>query len=144
VRLCEENTPAFWFAMAFEELFAVSCISLGLNLGLLGEVTFGLFALTTLTMVIYAVGDATRRALKYPLRIFRFWYQGEFLDAAQELQTFLAKHPGDRETLYLLAGTYDRAGNHEAALDLYAEMVSMGGGWGRLVARAMVRSQEKF
>lgn len=127
----EEDPPTFWLIMALEGVGAVACLGYGLGLTLLATGCAGLVELTALGVSFWAIGGAFRRTVKYPFRIFIHLNEGRPQEAAQELRSCLARRPGDRETLYLLAGACEQAGERAAAWDLYLELAQVNDGWGR-------------
>lgn len=139
----EQNPRLFWLTMAFEGLFGASCLGSGLHLMPLAIVPFGLFTFMALGMVAWLIGRAVKRMLKYPWCIWRHFQAGRPQAAALELQSFLARHPADRETLFLLAGAYEEAGQREASLDLYTELSGMNDSWGRGAKEFLLLHQRK-
>lgn len=126
-----EHPRAFWFAMTFEGLLAIACLGYGFGWTVLPMVCAGLVEVTALGFYIWMIGSAVRRLVKYPISIFLHLREGRPQEAAQELRSFLARRPGDRETRYLLAQAYEKSGEPGTAWDIYTELAQTEDGWGR-------------
>lgn len=135
----EDNPPLFWGAMTFEALFAVSCISMSLGLTALMMTAFGLCFLMPIGYLAWFFQMAVRRIRKYP-SISRHFMADRPQEAARELGTLLAAHPGNREVTFMLAGAYEKMGEHIAACELYTNLAQTGDNWGR-EARAFLRKR---
>ncbi len=127
----EEHPFAFWSVMAFEGIGAIACLGYGLGLEAMARACAALVELTALGFGVWVLARAVRRAVKYPFRIFVHLGENRPQKAILELEAYLARRPGDRETLYLLAGAYEQAGERTRAMNLYTELSQINDGWGR-------------
>lgn len=127
----EEHPLTFWSVLAFEGVGAIACLGYGLGLETMATACAALMELMALSMGVWVLIQAVRRAVKYPFRIFLHLGDNRPQTAISELQAYLARRPEDRETLYLLAGAHEQAGERAIAMNIYTELSHINDVWGR-------------
>ncbi len=133
----QDNPVAFWAAMAFEALFSVACISSGLGGVAPAAVAYVLLVLAAVGFIVWAIRESLQVQRRYP-RVFPLLKAGRYRGAAREVEAYLASHPDDRAAMWLLAGTYEKAGDRFAATEMCALLAQTDDQYG-YQARAYLR-----
>jgi hypothetical protein len=136
----EEGPKAFWGIMALEGVFALMALGCGLPCFPLAMAAFAILVLALLAGLLWALGTVVGTFVKYPLRLLFPLFAGLRQRTVAALEAFLVTHPGDRQTLLMLASAHEKIGRREAAWDLYTELAQTEDWWGKQ-ARAILRAQ---